>query len=277
MRHRRLVQFLVTVLVALVAPIASVPPTQASAAPLPSTMTAAGDSITRAFDVGWCCVLTDAPRYSWSTGWDAGVRSHYLRLLSVRPALSGRAYNNAVSGAKSSDLPRQLVLAASQGADYVTVEIGANDVCTSTVGAMTPVTTFETNIRNALANYTSARPQGRVLLASIPNVYRLWQLFRYDAAARSTWETFGICQSMLDIWNTETTRQTVLAREKAFNDALARVCAEFSQCRWDGYAVFNHQFTRSDVSSVDYFHPSVGGQAKLAAVTWAVGYWPQLA
>jgi hypothetical protein len=25
---------------------------------------------------------------------------------------------------------------------------------------------------------------------------------------------------------------------------------------------------------VDYFHPSLSGQRALAAVTWAVGYWP---
>ena len=29
----------------------------------------------------------------------------------------------------------------------------------------------------------------------------------------------------------------------------------------------------SDVAG-DYFHPSIAGQAKLAAATWAAGYWP---
>lgn len=43
--------------------------------------------------------------------------------------------------------------------------------------------------------------------------------------------------------------------------------------RWGGNAVFNTAFTASDVSG-DYFHPSTAGQAKLAAVSWAAGYWP---
>lgn len=247
-----------------------------AASVLPDKMAAAGDSITRAFDVNWSNALRDAPRYSWSTGYDTAVASHYRRLLAVQPAINGRAYNDAVTGAKSGDLARQLTSAATQQADYVTVEIGANDVCTSTAGSMTPVTTFESNVRSGLAAYTAGKPDGKVLLASIPNVYQLWSLFRYDVTARSTWESFGICQSMLDIWASSTTRQTVLNREKAFNDVLARVCAEFVQCEWDGYAVFNYAFTRGDVSTVDYFHPSVTGQNRLAAITCAAGYWPTL-
>ena len=240
----------------------------------PDTMAAVGDSITRAFDVNWSYLLRDAPRYSWSTGYDSAVASHYRRLVAVEPALSGRAYNDAVSGAKSRDLAGQLARAATQQADYVTVEIGANDVCTPTAGAMTPVATFESNVRAGLAAYAAGKPDGKILLASIPNVYQLWLLFRFEATARSTWEAFGICQSMLDIWASSTTRQAVQTRERAFNDVLARVCKEFVQCRWDGYAVFNYAFTRSDVSTVDYFHPSVTGQNRLAAITWAAGYWP---
>jgi hypothetical protein len=30
------------------------------------------------------------------------------------------------------------------------------------------------------------------------------------------------------------------------------------------------------VSTVDYFHPSIKGQNRLASVTWAAGYWPQI-
>jgi hypothetical protein len=33
-------------------------------------------------------------------------------------------------------------------------------------------------------------------------------------------------------------------------------------------------FTTSDVSTVDYFHPSVTGQKHLAGETWAASYWP---
>jgi hypothetical protein len=58
----------------------------------------------------------------------------------------------------------------------------------------------------------------------------------------------------------------------ADNLALSRVCAKFIHCRFDGNAAFNLQFVRSDVSTRDYFHPSVAGQAKAAAVTWAATF-----
>ena len=53
-----------------------------------------------------------------------------------------------------------------------------------------------------------------------------------------------------------------------YNTQLAQVCAFYTNCRFDGNAVFNIAFTRGDISPRDYFHPSVNGQAKLAAATW---------
>jgi PKD repeat protein len=66
-------------------------------------------------------------------------------------------------------------------------------------------------------------------------------------------------------------RARVAARNEAFNHVLADVCAATPRCLWDGGAAFNTVFEASDVSG-DYFHPSVAGQAKLAAVSWANGY-----
>jgi hypothetical protein len=44
-------------------------------------------------------------------------------------------------------------------------------------------------------------------------------------------------------------------------------------CRFDNLAVFNTQFTRDQVSKLDYFHPSLSGQAALASITWASSWW----
>jgi lysophospholipase L1-like esterase len=237
-------------------------------------MASTGDSITRAFNVGWCCAFQDSPARSWSTGTSSTVLSHYRRLVTLDPQISGHAYNNALRGARMSDLERQMQLSASQGADYVTVEMGANDLCRSSIANMTPTSTFKGQFRAALAAFVEARPEAHVLVASIPNLYQLWRLFRYDPTARFVWSTFGICRSMLSASNTEAMRLQVAAREHELNDALRDVCAEFvAQCRWDGYAVFNTAFTRSDVSTVDYFHPSTTGQNRISTVTWATGYW----
>jgi hypothetical protein len=65
----------------------------------------------------------------------------------------------------------------------------------------------------------------------------------------------------------------VVEREVAFNGILATVCAEYARCRWDDKAVYNYQFSASKVSTLDYFHPSLSGQATLASVTWDKSWW----
>jgi hypothetical protein len=79
---------------------------------------------------------------------------------------------------------------------------------------------------------------------------------------------------MLAADNAEADRQMVLARVRAFNDVLAEVCRQYANCRFDGYAVFDLRFTRSHVSKLDFFHPNLAGQTKIAQVTWARSWWP---
>jgi len=78
---------------------------------------------------------------------------------------------------------------------------------------------------------------------------------------------------MLAPTNTDDVRQAVLAREQAFNQALADVCSQYPMCRFDNDAVFNYPFSANDVSKLDYFHPSLSGQAALASVTWQHSWW----
>ncbi len=244
----------------------------------PASMAAAGDSITRAYDIAWWGALRDNPAYSWSTGTNTTVNSEYSRLLKLSPALSGHAYNDAKTGAKRAALDGQLKTAAGQHVAYVTVLMGANDICTSSIATMTPTSTVQSEFRQAmrdLTDPTSGDPAVKVFVSSIPNIYQLWSTLHTNSAAAWAWRTYGVCQSMLAASNTDAQRQQVLAREQADNQAIAAVCTtEFAQwCRWDNDATYNVKFTAGDVSTVDYFHPSVTGQAKLAATSWAASYW----
>jgi hypothetical protein len=108
-------------------------------------------------------------------------------------------------------------------------------------------------------------------------VYRLWQVYRDSLAARLVWSTAGICQSMLanagsmapaDVARRNRVRQ----RNAEYNVQLAEVCALYIHCRFDGNLIFNTDFLRSDVSALDYFHPSIAGQAKLATLSWSATF-----
>jgi lysophospholipase L1-like esterase len=231
-------------------------------------MAAIGDSITTAVNV--CCWYGPHPGHSWSTGWkpDDGIRSHYERILARQPGIAGRNYNDAKGGAKMADAPGQAAQAVAQQAQYVTILMGANDVCTSSPSTMTSVADFRTGFQSTMQTLTTGLPNARIFVSSIPNVYRLWRIFRYNLAAQTAWYAAKICQSMLSPFRTEEGRQRVLNREKAFNDVLANVCAQYTRCRFDGYAVFNYPFETSHVSKLDFFHPNKNGQAVIASVTW---------
>jgi lysophospholipase L1-like esterase len=238
----------------------------------PNSIASTGDSITRAFNDCWFPYV-DCPSASWSTG--TASYSHYRRIQAVNVGITGRSYNHAVSGADMADLSGQVQGVIGRRAEYVTILMGANDVCASSEAGMTDVGVFRDQFNAAMASLTTSLPGSRVFVSSIPDIYQLFSLYRYDLGANTVWAVAGICQSMLaypfsNLPGDVARRARVRQRNIDYNTQLAQVCAAYVQCRFDGNAVFNTAFVRSDVTTRDYFHPSVNGQAKLAAVTWSV-------
>jgi len=265
--------------VAIVAALAlAVPAALASPAVTgyPSSIASAGDSITRAFNT--CSFpYVDCPASSWSTGTNATVNSHYRRILAANTAISGRNYNDAKTGGRMADLNGQLQTAVAQGAQYVTILMGANDVCTSSESTMTPPATLAAQLRTALTTFSAGRPDSRIFVASIPDVYHLWEIFHTNLGAVTVWGLAGICQSLLKSPMSTAAADNdrrLRVRQRSIDDnaAIAAVCREFVHCRYDGGAAFNLRFATSDVTTRDYFHPSVAGQAKAAAVTWGATF-----
>jgi lysophospholipase L1-like esterase len=251
-------------------------PAFADAGPPPSSMASMGDSITRGFNA--CGFYVDCASRSFSTGDASSVNSHYLRILARNGAISGHNFNDARTGAKVADMPGQADRAVSQGVQYVTILIGANDACTSTEAAMTPVSSFRASLDAALGKLHAGLPGARVLLVSIPNVKRLWEVGKGSFAARTAWSLFGICQSLLahptsTAAEDEARRDRVRQRVIDFNAQLADACAAYgSNCQFDHNAVFNYPFVLSQISGWDYFHPNPAGQAALAQTSYVNGF-----
>jgi len=247
-----------------------------NAGPPPSSMASMGDSISRGFNAcGW---YVDCPSRSFSTGSTTSVNSHYLRIRAKNAAIDGKNFNDARSGAKAADMPGQADTAVSQGVGYVTILIGANDACTSSESTMTSATAFRASIDSALGKLKAGLPNARVLLVSVPDLKRLWEVGKGNAGALTAWSLFGICQSMLA--NATSTasadaqrRDRVRQRVVDFNAQLATACAAYgTNCAFDNNAVFNYPFALSQVSTWDYFHPNATGQQALASVTYAAGF-----
>jgi lysophospholipase L1-like esterase len=244
-----------------------------AAVPLPDSMAAAGDSISQAFDVKVTGIFQDNPTYSWSTGTNKSVDSEYDRILAANPAIKGHEYNDSVAGDMMSNLDGQLQTAAGQGVQYVTIEIGADDLCVNSVAQMTPTATFQSEFQQALTDFTAADPTASIFVASIPNIYQVWKLNHNNPLAELVWNTLPFCNTMLPSSVTSAERQQVVQQEQAYNQVLGSVCAGFSQCLFDNDAVYDFKFTKADTSPVDFFHPSIAGQRLLASIAWAAGFW----
>lgn len=261
--------------VTVLSPVGAQP---ASAQTYPNSMDALGDSITRAFNSYCPFAWTDCVSQSWATGTSSSVNSYYSHLLALNPGISGHNYNDAVSGAKMASLPTQVSNAISRKPDLVTVLMGNNDACGGSSGVMTDVASFRSDLTTAMDKLTGSLPSVSVRVVSIPDIYQLWQLFHTNSSAVNAWNAYQECNALLA--NPTSTAQADVDRRAAFrqrvqdfNSVLQNVCAQYQQCTFDGGAGFGVQFATADVSTADYFHPSVAGQALLASVAWkAVGY-----
>lgn len=254
-----------TLLAGSIQPFAGLPPAGAAPVPppFPSHVTALGDSITLAFNSG---APGSSPAHSWATGTDATVNS-----VAQRAAAATRV-NLAQVGARMSDLSAQAAL-VNPTTQFVTIELGANDLCKSDISLMTSVADFQTSLTNGLNTLTATAPNATIYLVSIPDVYRLWAQLHDVTAARAAWAGIGLCQSLLAnplsfAPADEARREAFRARNIAFNTTLATVCAGYAKCKTDGNRVFNIEPDAAPVSTVDYFHPSHAGQAVLAAAAW---------
>lgn len=232
-------------------------------------MAAAGDSITLAYN---SASYGSFPQYSWSTG-TASTLNSLLQRLQTASGTTITGVNVAQVGANSTALAGQVTAAIAAQADYLTVELGANDACTSTVAGMTPVADFQARIRAGLAQFHNAKADNRIFVASIPSLYRMWSISKSKFAARLIWSSASVCQSMLanptsTTATNEARRLEVQARVDAYNLVLKQECAALPRCTFDEFAVANYPFTSTHISTADYFHPSIEGQRVLATITW---------
>ena len=253
------------------------PPVVAPRGPaIPGSIAALGDSITKAFNA--CGLYFDCEERSWSTGTSAEVDSHFQGLRKLNPAIEGKNFNDAESGAVAADMVGQAQQAVGQKAEYVTLLIGANDACKSTEAQMTSVATYKGQIKAALNAIKSNLPETKVFVASIPNVKRVWETMHGNFAARSVWNLGNICQSMLANPTSNAAadnerRDRVQKRVTDYNAALAQLCAEYgANCKFDNNAVSNFAFSPDLVSNFDFFHPNGKGQNELAKITREAGF-----
>jgi lysophospholipase L1-like esterase len=238
-----------------------------ASAAFPSKVTSLGDSITRAFQT--CSFpFTDCPENSWATGTSSKVKSVFFRIKEHNSKATET--NRAVTGAKVASLNKQAKEAVSDKAEFVTILIGANDACAN---PSTSQASFTSAFQEAINTLKSGLPNARIYVSSIPNVFHLWELFHTNKTATRSWEFTKECPGIMTEPTSEGTaaknrRAATLAAEEGYDATLKSICAATANCQYDNGALFGASFVASEVSTNDYFHPSITGQASLALLAW---------
>ena len=202
------------------------------------------------------------------------VDSHYRRIRAKNAKIEGHARNFAKPGAEADDLADQAARAVETKPQYVTVLIGANDACADRTADMTSVATFRKEVGAGLARLKKGLPKAKILVASIPDLYRLWQLGHENAQAVRVWNRLGICKSMLANPTSEADadnarRRAVRDRITDYDGELQDAChATATGAGGTGARCTEVRYSLDLVNHVDYFHPNVEGQHELADVTW---------
>ncbi len=265
---------------------------------VPRRLSSIGDSITEAINAEEYSIFNPiTPNHwaSWVNGyhgfWEwllgrTNVHSHNQRITAAFGWWGRKNYMEAVSGADSFDIAGQAAQSVAHAADYVTLFMGHNDVCQDSFADIPTDAQFEANVRAGLDQLKASLPHGATIyVVGIVDIYKLYQLGDQLTSlgiidCRLIWATsmLGIfpCATMLSPLNSEADRQYTRSRNIAFNQILQNLVAEYNATDPHHYyeytdEVFNYNFTPSQVSAFDCFHPSAEGQKELARVTWEAG------
>lgn len=240
----------------------------------PSGMAAAGDSLS----TGYGSVDApgspgvDHPDESWSIGSSPGVESLYARMRARWSRVGGHRLMVAHDGATVSDLAGQLQrVVARRDIDYVTIQIGSNDICNARrPSEITPVSTFQRQFARALKILEVGAPGVRVLVTSVADEARWNDAVLQIPSLRSQLAPGTVCDPnpRSDGRQDPAARALIQGWEQSYDRALATVCEAFKNCRYDGGALYRLVYRPADVSRHDAYHPSVAGLARMAAATW---------
>jgi lysophospholipase L1-like esterase len=186
------------------------------------------------------------------------------------------AYNDSVVGSRMADLQTQAQTAIAQRPDVVFLLAGSNDYCAASTDAMTATVDYQQQVAQVLTSLNAALPNARIYVSSVPSPISLYNALKNNVRAQQVWAVTGSCRSLLESPQDTSPaavarRQLVEDRANDYDSALQQACTAAARCHYDGGAITGQHINESDVSNVDFFHPSLQGQHQLADLAWAKG------
>jgi lysophospholipase L1-like esterase len=266
---------------------ASPSPSPSPVTPLPSLLGAIGDSYSQAYSVS-PKLLRDHPAHSWVVGTATGDGVDSLVERFEALGATPRVVDAATSGRKMKDATRQANAIAAAAAKlkpgqtaYVTFELGTNDLCDD---PKTDLASYRAQLDTSMSILADSLPTGsRILMLSVPDFRHLREITQADSTARATlakFENSRRCAPFLGDDSPATLSEAGHILD-GYNASLKSACDLIERsgrlaCTYSEARLSARDFLIADLSTVDYFHPSLTGQAKLADAAWAADIWAAL-
>ncbi len=230
---------------------------------------------------------------NWSLSWTTGigskkVNSHASRLKKLNPniSISNFAEPSArIDRVLNIQLPRlkkwSLESYKQNYPDYLTLMVGANDICANSLAESTPVKTYAANYKKILIEILSSSPKTRVLVNYLPPLQDLinskdaflWA-FPGINSCNGFWKIAPLCKSITH--GDENNALDVATRVQQMNQAITKTVNELRKTYGDrvriGEKVAQRRIHKNDLS-IDCFHPNAHAQNDIAELSWASTWW----
>jgi hypothetical protein len=241
-----------------------------TATALPNSVVVLGNSAADGYGSDPAHPYRDAPGNSWATGANLAVGSVYSRILAKNPAIRGHGVDLAHHDASIDDLDAQAHKAVGLKPDLVLIEVEGDIRCDGKDDSR--IADFGTKVTSALATLTTGLPQARIFVISSWGSFASYvkYLNGLELGARLKHAGKSVCQ-IVESPAGRVVPSHVAYVEKyvdAYDAQLAAACKAAPRCLYDGGAAQGLAVTAADIS-LDQFHLTLAGQARLAAVEWA--------
>ncbi len=233
--------------------------------PRPYVIGALGDSITAGFNN---YRFGDNRDLSWSAGLDQKglVDSHAKRLQQILgPNIE--VHNEAFVGATSKEMERETTRLLRYKPDYVTLLVGANDICNWTGNYAEELANYQKQVSTTVNRLVDANPNIRIVMPSIPDLLRVYEVGKAHEC-QERWDAMGLCPGLFARDRTGLERQQFGERLQQMNSILATIASSYPANIHFKPELANYQFPWEFLSPIDCFHPSILGHNKIAELTF---------
>jgi lysophospholipase L1-like esterase len=233
----------------------------------PYVVGALGDSISAGFNA---LRYGDNRDLSWSGGLDAGglVQSHARRIKSLLGDRNVVVVNEAFVGAESYQLPRQASRLLRVKPDYVTIAIGANDVCTWYEDYLPKLELYQKHLKGVINQIIAANSNVKIVLAPVPSIPLMYDLGSQRAGCQAKWDTMGVCKPLLAKDRTPEQRLEFVSRYRHLNQVIAEIAGLYPANIRFASALSESVFDVSMISPLDCFHPSIKGHNLISELSF---------